>query len=53
MKVEKTIVFLPGDTLFVGDVGGRIWPKGDDLTMFELAGKLFDSIQSKLLPIGR
>ncbi len=41
-----------GDTLFVGDVGRPdLAQKGADLTMEDLAGMLYDSIQRKLMPL--
>ena len=41
-----------GDTLFVGDVGRPdLAQKGIDLTMEDLAGMLYDSIQRKLMPL--
>jgi len=41
-----------GDTLFVGDVGRPdLAQKGADLTMQDLAGMLYESIQRKLMPL--
>jgi hydroxyacylglutathione hydrolase len=41
-----------GDTLFVGDVGRPdLSQKGASLTMEDLAGMLFDSLQSKILSL--
>lgn len=41
-----------GDTLFVGDVGRPdLAQKGADLTMEELAGMLYESIQKQLVPL--
>lgn len=41
-----------GDTLFVGDVGRPdLAQKGNELTMFDLAGMLYDSIHAKLFPL--
>jgi len=41
-----------GDTLFVGDVGRPdLAQKGEDLTTEDLAGKLFDSLHAKLMPL--
>ena len=41
-----------GDTLFVGDVGRPdLAQKGADLTMADLAGMMYDSIHSKLVPL--
>ncbi len=41
-----------GDTLFVGDVGRPdLAQKGEELTMNDLAGMMYDSIQNKLFPL--
>jgi len=41
-----------GDTLFVGDVGRPdLAQKGEELTMDDLAGILYDSLQKKLVPL--
>ena len=41
-----------GDTLFVGDVGRPdLAQKGDELTMQDLAGMLYESLQTKILPL--
>ena len=41
-----------GDTLFVGDVGRPdLAQKGVELTMDDLAGMLYDSLQSKIVPL--
>ncbi len=41
-----------GDTLFVGDVGRPdLAQKGEELTMIDLAGMLYDSIHAKLFPL--
>jgi len=41
-----------GDTLFAGDVGRPdLAQKGAEITMNDLAGMLYDSIQSKLFPL--
>jgi glyoxylase-like metal-dependent hydrolase (beta-lactamase superfamily II)/rhodanese-related sulfurtransferase len=41
-----------GDTLFVGDVGRPdLAQKGHELTMDDLAGMMYDSIQTKLFPL--
>ncbi|MFM2138858.1 MAG: hypothetical protein RJA57_1165, partial [Bacteroidota bacterium] len=41
-----------GDTLFVGDVGRPdLAQKGAELTMDDLAGMLYDSLQSKIVPL--
>ena len=42
-----------GDTLFLGDVGRPdLAQKGKELTSEDLAGFLYDSIQSKIMPLG-
>jgi hydroxyacylglutathione hydrolase len=41
-----------GDTLFVGDVGRPdLAQKGEELTTHDLAGMLYDSLQSKIVPL--
>jgi hydroxyacylglutathione hydrolase len=41
-----------GDTLFVGDVGRPdLAQKGAELTMDDLAGMLYDSLQTKIVPL--
>lgn len=41
-----------GDTLFVGDVGRPdLAQKGAELTMQDLAGMLYDSLQKKIIPL--
>ena len=41
-----------GDTLFVGDVGRPdLAQKDDNLTMNDLAGMLFESLQKKIIPL--
>jgi hydroxyacylglutathione hydrolase len=41
-----------GDTLFVGDVGRPdLAQKGENLTVDDLAGMLYDSLRSKLFPL--
>jgi hydroxyacylglutathione hydrolase len=41
-----------GDTLFIGDVGRPdLAQKGADITMNELAGTLYDSLQEKIMPL--
>lgn len=43
------VAVFTGDTLFVGDVGRPdLAQKGEDLTMEELAGMLYDSLQQKI-----
>lgn len=51
-KDGKDYCVFTGDTLFVGDVGRPdLAQKGTDLTMEELAGMLYDSLHSKLVPL--
>lgn len=41
-----------GDTLFVGDVGRPdLAQKGEELTMEDLAGMMYESLQNKILPL--
>jgi hydroxyacylglutathione hydrolase len=41
-----------GDTLFAGDVGRPdLAQKGEEITMHDLAGMMYDSIHSKLFPL--
>ncbi|HEX8316526.1 MAG TPA: MBL fold metallo-hydrolase [Flavisolibacter sp.] len=48
----KNHCVFTGDTLFVGDVGRPdLAQKGEELTMNELAGMLYDSLQTKIVPL--
>ena len=48
----KNHCVFTGDTLFVGDVGRPdLAQKGNEMTMSDLAGMLYESIQSKLFPL--
>jgi len=48
----KDYCVFTGDTLFVGDVGRPdLAQKGEELTMSDLAGKLYDSLQKKIVPL--
>jgi hydroxyacylglutathione hydrolase len=50
-KGEDYCVFT-GDTLFVGDVGRPdLAQKGEELTMNDLAGELYESLQKKIIPL--
>jgi len=41
-----------GDTLFVGDVGRPdLAQKSDEITMSDLAGMMYDSLQNKIVPL--
>lgn len=48
----KDYCLFTGDTLFVGDVGRPdLAQKGEELTMNDLAGLLYDSLQQKIMPL--
>ena len=48
----KDYCVFTGDTLFVGDVGRPdLAQKGEDLTMQDLAGMMYESIHNKLFPL--
>ena len=47
----KDYCIFTGDTLFVGDVGRPDLAQGGDITMDDLAGMMFDSLQNKILPL--
>ncbi len=48
----KDHAIFSGDTLFLGDVGRPdLAQKAANLTQEELAGKLFDSLRSKIMPL--
>jgi len=48
----KDYAVFTGDTLFVGDVGRPdLSQKGEELTMQDLAGMLYDSLQQKIVPL--
>lgn len=48
----KAHCIFTGDTLFVGDVGRPdLAQKGAELTMNDLAGLLYDSLQAKIIPL--
>lgn len=49
---QNDYALFTGDTLFVGDVGRPdLAQKGTELTMNDLAGMLFESLQTKILPL--
>jgi len=49
---KKEHALFSGDTLFVGDVGRPdLAQKGDELTTNDLAALLYDSLQSKIIPL--
>lgn len=48
----KDYCIFTGDTLFVGDVGRPdLAQKGNELTTEDLAGMLYESLQSKIVPL--
>ncbi|MCE3281587.1 MAG: fold metallo-hydrolase [Chitinophagaceae bacterium] len=48
----KDYAVFTGDTLFVGDVGRPdLAQKANELTMQDLAGMMFESIQQKIMPL--
>jgi len=51
-ETGKDHCVFTGDTLFVGDVGRPdLAQKGADLTMNDLAGMLYNSLQTKIVPL--
>lgn len=48
---EKAIALFSGDTLFIGDVGRPDLAQKSNLTKFDLAGMLFDSLRNKIMPL--
>ena len=49
---EKEIAVFTGDTLFIGDVGRPdLAQKSAKMTQEELAGVLFDSLRTKIMPL--
>lgn len=48
----KDHAIFTGDTLFVGDVGRPdLAQKGEEITTEDLAGKLYDSLHAKIMPL--
>ncbi|HET9824438.1 MAG TPA: rhodanese-like domain-containing protein [Chitinophagaceae bacterium] len=48
----KNYCVFTGDTLFVGDVGRPdLAQKSDEITMNDLAGMMYDSLQKKIVPL--
>ncbi|MDZ4806986.1 MAG: rhodanese-like domain-containing protein [Bacteroidota bacterium] len=48
----KNYCVFTGDTLFVGDVGRPdLAQKGEEITMNDLAGMMYDSLHSKIIPL--
>ncbi|WP_192820377.1 rhodanese-like domain-containing protein [Rufibacter sp. LB8] len=50
-ETGKPCALFSGDTLFIGDVGRPDLAAKSDLTQEQLAGLLFDSIRSKIMPL--
>ena len=51
-ETGKNHCIFTGDTLFVGDVGRPdLAQKGESLTVHDLAGMLYDSLQQKIIPL--
>jgi glyoxylase-like metal-dependent hydrolase (beta-lactamase superfamily II)/rhodanese-related sulfurtransferase len=48
---KKTLCIFTGDTLFIGDVGRPDLAIKSDLTQEDLAGMLYDSLRSKIMPL--
>jgi len=48
----KDYAVFTGDTLFVGDVGRPdLAQEGNQLTMYDLAGMMYNSLQTKIVPL--
>ncbi|HMG67963.1 MAG TPA: MBL fold metallo-hydrolase [Chitinophagaceae bacterium] len=48
----KDYCLFTGDTLFVGDVGrADLAQKNDDITIEDLAGMMYESLQKKIIPL--
>ena len=50
-ETGKPYAIFTGDTLFVGDVGRPDLAQGNTLTMEDLAGMLYESLQHKIMPL--
>jgi hydroxyacylglutathione hydrolase len=51
-ETGKPVALFSGDTLFIGDVGRPdLAQKAADMTQEELAGLLYDSLHSKIMPL--
>jgi hydroxyacylglutathione hydrolase len=48
---QKQIALFSGDTLFIGDVGRPDLAQNGSLTMEDLAGHLYDSLNQKIMPL--
>jgi hydroxyacylglutathione hydrolase len=47
----KAVNLFSGDTLFIGDVGRPDLAQNGSMTMEDLAGHLYDSLQNKIMPL--
>jgi hydroxyacylglutathione hydrolase len=52
-ETNNEVALITGDTLFIGDVGRPDLAQGfsEDLTQEKLAGMLFDSLRTKIIPL--
>ena len=50
-KNGKETALFSGDTLFIGDVGRPDLAQKSDLTIDDLAGYLYDSLRTKIMPL--
>lgn len=50
-ETGKDYAVFTGDTLFVGDVGRPDLAQGGDITTENLAGMLYDSLHTKIIPL--
>jgi hydroxyacylglutathione hydrolase len=48
---QKQVALFSGDTLFIGDVGRPDLAQNGTMTMADLAGHLYDSLQEKIMPL--
>ncbi len=48
---QKQIALFSGDTLFIGDVGRPDLAQNGSMTMADLAGLLYDSLNQKIMPL--
>jgi hydroxyacylglutathione hydrolase len=48
---QKQIALFSGDTLFIGDVGRPDLAQNGSMTMADLAGHLYDSLNQKIMPL--
>jgi glyoxylase-like metal-dependent hydrolase (beta-lactamase superfamily II)/rhodanese-related sulfurtransferase len=52
MELDSPMKLLTGDTLFIGDVGRPDLAGSKGYTAEEMAGMLYDSLHTKLMPLG-